>query len=133
MSLIGFENLQTLSTYLGLFYKGSKLFQMLNYVKNLVCPETSVWTSGSNEGNLCDTERTYAWCATGALISPAEVNRTENWVDVPDAAKAPSQRCLLLTATAAKVGLSHSGCEEKRPFLCEVNKYNLYKFEVNKF
>jgi len=86
-----------------------------------ICTDVSVWTSGSNEGEYCDVvDRKYSWCSTGALVSPTDVNKTENWVDVFDAAKAPSLRCLLLTVIAAKAGLSHAGCEEKRPFLCEV-------------
>jgi len=72
----------------------------------------------------------YSWCSTGALISPADVNKTENWVAVPDAAKAPSLRCLALNVTPAKAALSHAGCEEKRPFLCEVNKQIYIFFNI---
>jgi len=85
----------------------------------------SVWTSGSNEGNFCDVERTYSWCSIGALISPTDVNKTDNWVDVLDASKAASLRCLSLTVNGTKTGLAHANCEEKRPFVCEVeNKYD---------
>jgi len=88
----------------------------------------TAWTSGSNEGTFCDVERTYTWCSSGSIISEVDVNKTDNWLDIPGKQSA-STRCLSMSLNATTRALTHKSCEEKMPFLCEVNLIRTLKFD----
>jgi len=122
MSLIALDKLQTLPTYQALFPTSIKRNKMLNLNIFKFEMQRPVF------GPAAATKATFAmWsgCIPGvpsaALCFPTDVNKTENWVDVLDATKVASLRCLVLTVKAAKTGLGHANCEEKRPFPCEVD------------
>jgi hypothetical protein len=90
---------------------------------------SSVWTSGSSEGALCDIERKFMWCSTGTLLSEVDVNNTDNWIStnrIPDG-NASDEKCLVLDygAVTNKAALQRSTCQGNMSFLCKV-KFSFY-------
>lgn len=89
---------------------------------------SSVWTSGSNEGNSCDLVRSFAWCDTGILLNETDVMKADNWdaaTGMPSG-NASDPKCLTLKydAAAQKVALGRSKCNGTMPFLCKVPQFS---------
>jgi hypothetical protein len=83
--------------------------------------KSSVWTSGSSEGNACDTEKTFAWCPNGKLLNDSEVADARYWATPPDGT-ASTKRCLELNYDASKgATLASADCStDKKSFVCQV-------------
>jgi hypothetical protein len=83
-----------------------------------------VWTTGSSEGNGCDTEKTFAWCLSGKLFNDSQVADARYWITPPDGS-ASSKRCLELNYDASKgATLASADCStDKKPFICQVLKH----------
>lgn len=82
------------------------------------------WTSGSNEGPNCDTQKVYGWCSTDkAPIDPPLINNDSIWFSKM---ASPLQRCITLSFDSAagtfKMGMKHAGCANSFPVICERNE-----------
>lgn len=85
--------------------------------------DLSFWTSGGNEGALCEAEQAFTWCSLGNRVQRSDVSL--KWMDV---SKQPlvTERCITLETKADGVGygLSFSECAAAtKSVLCEVNIY----------
>jgi len=80
---------------------------------------TSIWTSGSNEGEFCDIEDKYSWCSINSLINQSDVNNTKYWSKMATA-NSTADRCLELITNDTQIGLHNAYCNDKKPFMCEV-------------
>lgn len=79
----------------------------------------SAWTSGSSEGTDCDVGRTFAWCSTGKLFAPSDVNSSVIWEKVPDGSPSAA-RCLVLSVLD-RAALTQADCvNDRKPFVCQV-------------
>jgi hypothetical protein len=82
-----------------------------------------VWTTGSSEGNACDTEKTYGWCPSGKLFNESQLADASYWATLPNGS-ASTKRCLELNYDASKgVTLANADCSlDKKSFICQVGK-----------
>jgi hypothetical protein len=85
--------------------------------------KSSVWTSGSSEGNGCDTDKKFAWCPSGKLFNASQIADARYWATPPDGS-ASTKRCLELNYDASKgATLASADCStNKKTFICEVRK-----------
>jgi hypothetical protein len=77
----------------------------------------SFWTSGANEGEHCDVEQMYSWCAhEGQLEKRQEIALP--WADgiTPEA----KERCLSLNIKESKFVLDYVECNTEKFAVCEV-------------
>jgi hypothetical protein len=89
-----------------------------------ICIDTiksSVWTSGSSEGEACDLQRKFAWCPTGRLFNESQVADARYWATPPDGS-ASTKRCLEINYDEAKgAALASADCLiDKKSFVCQV-------------
>jgi hypothetical protein len=93
--------------------------------------QSSVWTTGSSEGNGCDTEKTFAWCPNGKLLNELQVADAHYWADLPDGSSS-TKRCLELSYDATKgAALASAHCSaDKKSFICQVNHNTIRVFET---
>jgi hypothetical protein len=103
-------------------------FQKLNLQTPKYClkkgtTRKNVWTSGSNEGDFCDVERSFSWCSAGSKINDSILNNTEYWANnqIPGENLTP-KKCLSLNFNSPlrNVGLVQSQCDELNSLLCLV-------------
>ena len=76
------------------------------------------WTSGANEGELCELDQAHTWCSLGTRVKRKDVGVV--WTD---ASKQPAatERCVTLqTRTNGSFGLNYSQCNATKSVLCEV-------------
>jgi len=75
------------------------------------------WTSGANDGDQCDVEGVYAWCALSEVVPLGLLTAFTK------PTKSSSERCLLLDAAGKdnSSALVHSDCTVKMPYICEQN------------
>jgi hypothetical protein len=87
--------------------------------------KSSVWTTGSSEGNACDTDKKYAWCPSGKLFNVSQIADAHYWVTPPDGS-ASTKRCLELNYDASKgATLASADCStDKKSFICQVPNTN---------
>jgi hypothetical protein len=79
-----------------------------------------VWTSGGAEGDSCDLERQFAWCAVGTLLNESDVRTPAYWTKEPEA-KVSTDKCLTLNYAATSVGLLAADCTATKQLLCQVS------------
>jgi hypothetical protein len=87
---------------------------------------SSFWSSGSNEGDLCNTLKVYSWCSLeSTLIAPEFVSPGGNnlfWRN-STAGDAEMDRCLVykLNSSSSEIaGFEHSPCSAQNFYICEV-------------
>jgi hypothetical protein len=92
--------------------------------------QSSVWTSGSSEGESCDVQRRFAWCPSGKMINESQIADVRFWKKPPDGS-ASTQRCLELTYDAAAgAKLASANCStDKKPFICQVCNFYASKIK----
>jgi hypothetical protein len=76
------------------------------------------WTSGANEGELCELDQAHTWCSLGTRVQRKDVG-----VAWTDASKQPAatERCVTLqTRSNGSFGLNYSQCNATKSVLCEV-------------
>jgi hypothetical protein len=78
---------------------------------------TSLWTTGSNEGEYCVEDETFSWCSTEVMFSNYDRNGT-NFIKNITNKNSTSNRCLSMDFTTASLSLS--SCDQKHQFVCEV-------------
>lgn len=82
----------------------------------------SFWTSGSNEGEFCNTLNVYSWCSFNRTLLQPEFFGETYWKN-KTAANSEMDRCLIykLNETALeKTGLEHASCAANNFYICEV-------------
>jgi hypothetical protein len=86
----------------------------------------SFWTSGSNEGEYCNTLNVYSWCSlNGTLMKPeflALGGGASYWKNTA-ATNPADERCLIysLNSTSSETtGLEHASCNASNYYICEV-------------
>jgi hypothetical protein len=77
---------------------------------------TSFWTSGANEGEYCDVEQTYSWCAEGTQVKRKEMTLPFVDANPPDA----KERCLSLNLKESNFSLDYVECTATKYTICEV-------------
>jgi len=84
------------------------------------------WTSGSNEGEFCNTLNVYGWCSAlnKSLLLPEflAANKTKFWSNAT-AANPETDRCLAFNFNKTKddkVGFIHQQCNATNNYICEV-------------
>jgi hypothetical protein len=80
----------------------------------------SMWTSGANEGEHCDVEKVYSWCADGTRVKRQELSSLP-WADgnSPEA----NERCLSLNIKDSKFALDYVDCRATKYAVCEVKRH----------
>jgi ribosomal protein S12 methylthiotransferase accessory factor YcaO len=89
------------------------------------------WTSGANEGDMCELEQAHTWCALGTRVQRKDVGVP--WTDVT---KQPSatERCVTLqTKNDGSFGLGNTNCDSTKSVLCEVEKMSFHCFNHHDF
>jgi hypothetical protein len=83
--------------------------------------KSSVWTTGSSEGEACDLQRKFAWCPTGRMLNESQMADARYWVTPPDGS-ASIKRCLELNYDASTgARLANADCSaDKKSFICQV-------------
>jgi hypothetical protein len=76
----------------------------------------SYWTCGANEGEHCDVDQLYSWCAIATRVKRQDISLP--WVDgTPPEAK---ERCLSLNIKESKFALDYAECNAEKYAVCEV-------------
>jgi hypothetical protein len=79
----------------------------------------SFWTSGANEGEHCDNEQMYSWCANkGSRVNKQDISLPCADGTPPDA----KERCLAINIKESKSALDTVECKAEKFALCEVQK-----------
>jgi hypothetical protein len=93
--------------------------------KNYVIPiESSVWTSASSEGLYCGSERTFAWCSSGAFVEQTFVNNPHLWTAIPNGNESLANCVSLeLSKNESSVQLALSACSESKSSVCQVSSF----------
>jgi len=88
------------------------------------------WTSGSNEGDFCNTLNVYSWCSLeNTLLLPdyfTEAGSKVVWKNMT-AKKPDVDRCLVLGLNKTDkeiTGLEHETCNATNFYICEVLNLN---------
>jgi hypothetical protein len=124
MTLLAPEDFTTFPLYFNLLQSKFSSYLPKNSVILSILTDTiksSVWTTGSSEGEACDLQRRFAWCPTGRMINESQVADARYWVTPPDGS-ASTKRCLELSYDASKgASLASAHCStDKRSFICQV-------------
>jgi hypothetical protein len=85
------------------------------------------WTSGSNEGVMCDKQNVYNWCSPSnndSVFLPEFLTQTENKFFLNIKAADPGKdRCVTLKmnlTSSDKIGFEHAPCNKTLRYICEV-------------
>jgi hypothetical protein len=104
------------------------------FTDNITSLGLHFWTSGSNEGENCDTQNVFEWCSIATNIEAAQISNDSFWVS-QNAPISPKERCLLLQYSekiGSSVGVKLTDCEKQYPALCEVRKFSKSRVGDNK-
>lgn len=127
MTILTINNLAMISSYFNLLEGAQYIFSthaktnLYGFVMS-ASAKASVWTSASAEGESCDSERQFAWCAIGVVLNESDIKTTAYWTKEPEA-KATSDKCVTLNYDAAgkSVGLLAADCSAPKQLLCQVS------------
>jgi len=79
------------------------------------------WTSGSNEGDFCNTLNVYSWCSSNEILAPQLLTQPY-WRNLT--AKDPElDRCLAFKFNKTDLeitGFEHEPCNSTNFYICEV-------------
>jgi hypothetical protein len=89
----------------------------------------SFWTCGANEGDICDVEQIYSWCAEGTRVKRQEISLP--WAD--GNSPGASERCLSLHLNSTNFALDYAECNATKYAVCEVkSRINLMFIQMLK-
>jgi hypothetical protein len=76
------------------------------------------WTSGANEGELCELDQAHTWCSSATRVQRSDVGVA--WMNASTQPSA-TERCVTLqTKVDGKFGLKYSQCNITKSVMCEV-------------
>jgi len=76
-----------------------KKYYVQIYCAAIATNPAGYWTSGANEGDLCDVRHLYInWCAVGTRVKRQDISMP--WADGNPSAEVEQRRCLSLNMTA---------------------------------
>ncbi|XP_059479104.1 uncharacterized protein LOC132198857 [Neocloeon triangulifer] len=96
------------------------------YIVNANPNFNNFWTSGANEGELCEDFKVYSWCSLNNTLLSSEFSPTRSpnssfW-SIATATNKTADRCLLFKfnrSTTESKGLQHLPCQRNVPYICE--------------